>query len=74
MDLSRERRSLSLRLGVEGHPHCQRRGITAPTQAQTLFRFTKCAPKTEASLSPQFLANLLLLCLKSIKAACFGHF
>ena len=43
-------------------------------QAQTLFRvFTVWAPKPQISLSCQFLINLFL-CLKTIKAACFGYF
>lgn len=32
------------------------------------------ASSDDSSLSCQFLSNLLLLCLKSIKAACYGHF
>ena len=44
-------------------------------QAQTPFRFfTNWAPQTQVSLLCQFLTNLLLLCLKSIKAAYFGYF
>ena len=44
-------------------------------QASVLFRlFTDWAPQTWISSSWQFFTNLLFLCLKSIKAACFGHF
>ena len=43
-------------------------------QVQTLFRFfTVWAPKTQISLSCQFLINVFL-CLKTIKAACLGYF
>ena len=43
-------------------------------QAQTLFRFfTVWAPKTQISLSCQFLINLFL-CLKTIKAPCLFSF
>ena len=36
--------------------------------------FTSLLPQTPTSLSRQFLSNVLFLCLKGIKAACFGHF
>ena len=68
---------------VEGHPEgiCDWEAqikklcyFNSLPQAQTLFRvFTVWAPKPQISLSCQFLINLFL-CLKTIKAACFGYF
>ena len=75
-------------LQVEGCPYPQRRGIQSQEasvnklcsffhllpQSHILFQFfTNWAPKTGFFFC-HFLTNLQFLCLRSIKAACFGYF
>ena len=75
-------------LQVEGCPYPQRRGIQSQEasvnkpcsffhllpQAHILFQFfTNWAPQT-GFFSCHFLTSLRFLCLRRIKAACFGYF